>query len=173
MQFAIEIKYDHLDRALEAARREIATPHEMLSSIGESLFNANQERHDQGLAPDGSKWMELAPSTLANGPRKGGALKKTGRMLQSFNYQVKENVLRLGFDGARDGKLAAIHHGGSDPYTITATKAKALKFGGIFRKRVHHPGLPERKLIGFPESDERLVGEVIEDHLTAVLNRVR
>lgn len=173
MQFDIEIKSDHLDRALEAARRDIASPHEMLSSIGESLFNVNQERHGQGLAPDGSKWKELAPLTIAEGNRKGNALKKTGRMLQSFNYQVKDNVLRLGFDGERDGKLAAIHHGGTDPYTITATKAKALKFGGMFRKRVHHPGLPARPLIGFPESDQRLTGEVIEDHLIAVLNRVR
>lgn len=35
------------------------------------------------------------------------------------------------------------------------------------------PRLPARQLIGFPASDQRLVAGVIEDHLTAVLNRVR
>ncbi|BCB28401.1 hypothetical protein SKTS_32870 [Sulfurimicrobium lacus] len=173
MQFTVEFQADHLDRALEAVRREIATPAEMLGGIGESLLIVNRERHSQGLAPDGTAWKELAPSTLAEGGRKGGPLNKTGRMLQSFQYQVLGDTLRLGFDGERDGKLAGIHHGGSDPYTITAKKGKALKFGGMYRKRVNHPGLPDRQLVGFPTSDQQLVSDVTVDHLTAVLNRVR
>ena len=173
MQFTVEFQADHLKRVLEAVRLEIATPEQMLGSIGESLLIVNRGRHDKGLAPDGSAWKELAPSTLAEGNRKGSPLNKSGRMLQSFNYQVQGDTLKLGFDGGRDGKLAAIHHGGTDPYTITATKAKALKFGGLFRKRVKHPGLPARQLVGFPESDQKLTADVIGDHLTAVLNRVR
>ena len=58
-------------------------------------------------------------------------------------------------------------------YTITPKKAKALAFGGMFRKRVTHPGIPARPLVGFPLSDQRLVAGVLEDHLTAVINRVR
>ncbi|PAS94828.1 MAG: phage tail protein, partial [Candidatus Dactylopiibacterium carminicum] len=81
MQFTIEFQADHLTRALEAIRQEIATPQEMLGSFGESLQFVNEERHRQGLDPDGQPWKELAASTLAEGKRKGGPLNKTGRML--------------------------------------------------------------------------------------------
>jgi len=94
--------------------------------------------------------------------------------LQYFFNQPKSDRL-LGDSlriGTNDWK-AAFHHFGTKPYTITAKKAKALKFGGMFRKRINHPGLPARQLVGFPASDRQLVGDVIEDHLTAVLNRVR
>ena len=173
MQFTVEFKADYLVRAYEAVCHEIAAPEQMLGSIGESLLIVNKDRHGKGLAPDGTPWKALASSTQAEGGRKGGPLNKTGRMLQSFHYQVQADTLKLSFDGERDGKLAAIHHGGSDPYTITATKAKALKFGGLLRKRVHHPGLPARQVVGFPVADQKLTADVIGDHLTAILNHVR
>ena len=169
MQFDIEFQAAHLTAVLEAVRREIATPAEMLGSIGESLFRVNRERHDQGLDPDGKAWEPFKESTLADGKRKGGPLNKTGRMLANFHYQVQGDNLRLGFDQG-DGFKAIFHQDGSRAHVITATKAKALKFGGIYRKRVNHPGLPARKLVGFPESDQQLVGEVAADHLTAVIN---
>jgi phage gpG-like protein len=167
MLFTVEFQADHLSRALEAVRLEIATPQEMLGSLGESLLRVNQERHDQGLAPDGSKWKELSPLTLQS-KRKPKMLYDHGDLLR-FHYQVEGDSLRL---GTNDWK-ASFHHFGTKPYTITAKKAKALKFGGMYRKRVNHPGLPARQLVGFPASDRQLVGDVIEDHLTAVLNRVR
>lgn len=172
MQFTVELQADHLVRALEAVRLEIATPQEMLGSFGVSLLRVNQERHDKGLDPDGNPWKELAPSTLAEENRKGGPLNKTGRMLANFHYQVVGDTLRLGFDGG-DGFKAKFHQDGSRPHVISAKKAKALKFGGLYRKRVNHPGLPIRRLVGFPESDQQLVADVAVDHLTAVLNRVR
>ncbi len=172
MQFTAELQVDHLDRAMEAVRQEIATPQEMLGSFGESLQRVNQERHSKGLDPDGNPWKELAPSTLAEGARKGGPLNKSGRMLANFHYQVSSDTLRLGFDGG-DGFKAKFHQDGSRPHVITARKAKALKFGGIYRKRVNHPGLPVRRLVGFPNSDQQLVADVAVDHLTAVINRVR
>lgn len=169
MQFDIEFQADHLIDALERARREIATPEEMLSSVGESLFRVNQERHDKGLDPEGKAWEPLAESTLAAGKRKGGPLNKTGRMLANFHYQVQADNLRLGFDQG-DGFPAIFHQDGSRAHVITATKAKALSFSGIFRKKVNHPGLPARPLVGFPESDKQLVGDVIADHLATVIN---
>lgn len=173
MQFEIEFEIGHLERVQEAVRREIATPEEMLGSIGESLLRVNRRRHEKGVDPEGKEWKPLSAMTLAEGKRKGGPLKKTGRMLASLNYQVSANTLILGFDGARDAKLAAIHHGGSDPYVIRPRNKKALAFGGIVRRRVNHPGLPKRELLGFPDSDKNLVEHVTIDHLTRVLNRVR
>lgn len=172
MQFTIEFQADHLVRALEAVYQEIATPQEMLGSFGESLFRVNQERHAKGLDPDGNPWKELAASTLAEGNRKGGPLNKTSRMLANFHYQVLGDTLRLGFDDG-DGFKAIFHQDGSRAHVITPKKAKALKFGGIYRARVNHPGLPARRLVGFPDSDRQLVTDVATDHLTAVINRVR
>lgn len=173
MQLIFEFQADHLIRALQAARREVEAPSEMLLAIGESLLRVNQERHDAGLAPDGSKWKELAASTLAEGKRKGGPLCKTDRMLASFKHKEENGHLRLFFDGSREGPLADIHHSGSGPYVISPKKGKALKFGGLVRRRVHHPGLTPRPLVGFPESDQSLTAHVSVDHLMAVLKRVR
>ena len=66
MQFTIEFQADHLARAMEVVRLEIATPQQMLGSLGESLLRVNQERHDQGLAPDGTKWKEASPMTIGS-----------------------------------------------------------------------------------------------------------
>jgi hypothetical protein len=172
MQFEIEFQAEHLTRVLEAVRRELATPEQMLGSIGESLLRVNQDRHRQGIDPDGQPWKELAESTKAAGPRKGGPLNRTGRMLANFRYQVQGNALRLGFDNG-DGFPAVFHQDGSKAHVIVARRAKALAFGGIYRKRVNHPGLPVRCLVGFPESDQQLVADVTADHLTLVLNSVR
>lgn len=173
MPYEIEFQVGHLERALKAVRQEIATPQQMLGSIGEALLPVNRERHKAGVAPDGTKWKELAPSTLAEGKRRGGILNKSGRMFESFNCQVQGDHLWLGFDGQFEAKKAEWHDGGTDPYTITPKKARALAFGGHVVKRVNHPGLPKRQLVGFPESDQQLAIDVVEDHLTLVLNRVR
>lgn len=197
MQFEIKFKADHLNHMLEAVRREIATPHEMLASMGESLLRVNRERHDKGLAPDGTPWKPLSPLTLgsavwkkqdesfrksksmsiktANKVRasRGGVLKDTGAMLQAFHYQVAQNTLTLGFDGAFEAKKAIWHHFGTDPYTIQPKHKAVLAFAGIVAKRVDHPGLPARPLVGFPASDQTLVANVTADHLIRVLTSVR
>ncbi|WP_445368857.1 phage virion morphogenesis protein [Methylomonas sp. BW4-1] len=197
MQFEIEFEASHLDRMMEAIRREIATPEEMLGSIGESLLRVNRRRHEAGVDPEGKDWKALSPLTLGSAvwknqdesfrkskslsieaarkirSKRGGVLKDSGRMLASFNYQVSSDTLVLGFDGPRDAKLAGWHHGGTDPYTILPKDKKALSFAGIITKRVNHPGLPKRELVGFPDSDKNLVENVTADHLLRVLQRVR
>lgn len=172
MLFEMKFQVNHLDRALTAARHVVSHPGELLVSVGESLLRVNRNRHNAGLAPDGTKWKELSPLTLLE-KRKGGPLNKSGRMLESFNYQVNSDTLTLGFDGATESMRAAWHHSGTNPYTISPKRAKALKFGGMYRKRVNHPGLPSRKLVGFPDADRRLAAEVVGDYLTVILNRVR
>lgn len=172
MPFEIKFQVNHLNHALAAARQAVAHPEEMMGSVGESLLRVNRNRHNAGLAPDGSKWKELSALTLQE-KRKGGILAKTGRMLESFNYRVRGDVLTLWFDGATESKRASWHHSGTNPYVISPKKAKALKFGGMYRMRVNHPGLPARKLVGFPDTDRHLAGEITSDYLKVILNRVR
>lgn len=167
MQFAIEFQADHLARALEAIRLEIATPQELLGSMGESLLRVTQERHRQGVAPDGTPWKALSPLTLQR-KTSSRMLFEHGDLLR-FQYQVEGDTLRI---GTNDWK-ASFHHFGTKPYIITPKKAKALAFAGLVRRRVHHPGLTARPLVGFPASDQQLVVDVMDDHLKAALNRVR
>ena len=172
MLFEMKFQVDHLDRSLAAVRQAILHPELLLGFIGESLLRVNRDRHLAGLAPDGSKWKALSPLTPKE-DRKGGPLNKTGRMLQSFNYRVHGDSLMLGFDGATESLRAAWHHSGTNPYVITPKKAKALKFAGMYRKRVNHPGLPSRKLVGLPDSDRQLVAHETDGYLGIILNRVR
>lgn len=170
MHFVIDFQAEHLASALDAVRREIASPEQMLGSIGEDLLRTNQRRHQQELDPDGVKWKPLADSTVsASGKPRRRILYANGDMLGSFNYQVQGNELALGFSDEK----AKWHHDGTSPYTITPKKAKALAFGGIVRARVNHPGLPQRRLIGFPDGDRQLVLETIQDHIELALSRAR
>jgi phage gpG-like protein len=144
----------------------------LLTAFGESLENANRARHRAGLAPDGSPWAPLAASTLAAGKRKGGPLNRTGRMLANLHYQVEGDTLRLGFDDG-DGFPAKYHQEGSRAHVIEPRNKKALAFMGIVRKRVKHPGLPARPLIGFPDADRRLIEDTAEDYLKTILAAAR
>lgn len=195
----IEMKFqvDHLNCSLSAVCRAVEHPQKLLGSIGESLLRVNRDRHNAGLAPDGSKWKALSPLTIGSAvwkkqgesfrkkgqmslavakkvkARKGSILRDSGNMLDSFHYQVDADTLTLDFDGTRESELAAWHHSGTKPYVITPKKAKALAFAGIVRKRVNHPGLPARPLVGLPPSDQALVDNVAGDYLKTILNRVR
>jgi len=166
MQYTVEFDADRLTRLMTALRQALDAPQDMLTSFGESLLRVNRERHRQGVAPDGSPWAALRHP---DGDRKGGPLNKTGRMLANLHYQVDGDTLRLGFDGG-DGFPAKYHQEGSCAHTIEAKNKKALAFMGIVRKRVHHPGLPARPLVGFPESDQRLIEKVAQDHIEAISN---
>lgn len=162
MLFTVELQVQDYRLALDAICAEIATPDEMLGSIGESLYRVNSERHGSGQDPNGAAWAPTRPA-------KRRILYQHGDLLGSFNYQVRGGELKLGFSDQK----AKWHHYGTSPYVITAVKARALAFNGMFRKRVNHPGLPARRLVGFPEADRQLVADLIDDHLQLTLNRVR
>ena len=56
-------------------------------------------------------------------------------------------------------------------------EGKSVVIGTVDKKAYwHHAGtkhLPDRPLVGFPSADERLVDELIEDHLLVILRGVR
>lgn len=92
--------------------------------------------------------------------------------LLRFYYQVNSADVII---STMDQRKAAWHHFGSgthgpkgEKYEIRPKAKKALAFGGLVRKRVMHPGVPARQLVGFPDSDRDVVGQVVSDHLTHV-----
>jgi hypothetical protein len=101
-------------------------------------------------------------------------LRDRGDLLR-FYYQVGSNdvVIRT-----MDQIKANWHHHGTgthgskgQSYEIRPKVAKALAFGGLLRKRVNHPGVPARPLVGFPSGDRDIVQRVIADHIASTLNR--
>lgn len=149
-------------------------PSVILYALGRALVRANQARHQQGLDPEGTPWKKLKHPGYPAG-RVGGPLNRTGAMLRTLNYGLEDNhTLRIGFSGA-EGDPARYHQEGSRAHDIKAKNRKALRLGalGIYRKRVHHPGLPARPLLGWPESDRQLVEKELVDYLRLTLERRR
>ena len=172
MSLVFKLQVDHLNHSLSAVRRALENKPELLGNVGDSLLRVNHDRHLNELDPDGKRWKELSALSKL-GKRNGGILHRSGRMLNSLKHEDKGDTLTLFFDGATDAQRAAWHHSGTKPYVINPRNKKALAFAGIVRKRVNHPGLPSRKLVGFPESDRQLAETVVGDYLTTILKSVR
>jgi phage gpG-like protein len=172
--FVIELdrdkRYSHMLAALSSM---LDDPTVILYALGRALVRANQARHRQGLTPEGQPWKALKHKDYPAG-RKGGPLNRTGAMLRALNYNVEGDTLRIGFVGA-EGAPAKYHQEGSRAHDIKAKRGKALMLGGlnIYRKRVHHPGLPARPLLGWPEADQQLVQDELIDHIDLMLERKR
>jgi phage gpG-like protein len=197
MQYVTDLQIEPYANVLKSLRRTIAHPDLVLSSVGESLLNANQDRHAKGLDPDGNPWAPLAKSTLyravearqrrvtgvANKKRGASSniaagqkimANKAARILYQygdllrFTYDATGGVLRV---GTNDGKAVWHHFGtgthgeGKGPYTIRPKNRKALAFGGGVFSRVTHPGVPARRLVGFPAGDQSIAARIVAEHL--------
>lgn len=141
MHYIIDLQIAPYAHTLQALRQAINQPDRILASVGESLLNANQDRHAKGLAPDGTPWAPLARSTLyraveakqsqvttkANKKRGASSNIAAGQQIMAnkakrilyqygdllrFSYQVDGGQLRV---GTNDYK-AVWHHYGTGKY---------------------------------------------------------
>lgn len=141
MHYVLDLQVEPYANALKAMRQAIDRPDRILASVGESLLNANQDRHAKNVAPDGTPWAPLAKSTLYKaveakqlqvtsiGNKRRGAsssiaagqkimANKAKRILYQygdllrFQYQLEGSSLLV---GTADGK-AAWHHFGTGKY---------------------------------------------------------
>ena len=73
---------------------DLTTP---LNDIAEYLHQSTNDRFRQQIAPDGSPWAPLAPSTLAR--KKGGRiLRDKGTLQDTLRHTVSNNELSFGTD---------------------------------------------------------------------------
>lgn len=166
MQIIIDIQANDFNHTLSLIRQIVTEPQPILESIGETLLNRNRDRHRKQVDPDGMPWHPLSALTLT--AKKGNRiLYEHGDMLGSLHPSVNGNVLTLTFGNEK----AKWHHKGTEPYTIRPKKGKALKFAGMYRKKVDHPGLPARPLLGFPEDDADAVKHLVQDHIEYLLSK--
>ncbi len=131
-------------------------------AFAEHLQESHRRRWRQGIGPDGRPWAPLRPSTLA-GKRGRFPLYEEGDMLRGLVTSATSSSLVFGLS---DWK-APLHHFGARPYTIQPKNKKALAWPGGPgpRRRVNHPGLPARPLVGISAADRREVVEIIAEYL--------
>jgi len=118
------------------------------------LQQANEHRQQADKNPDGTAWAPLSPRTLAR-KRSSKMLNEHGDMLRNGMYHnVQGDTVRI---GTPDWK---------GPFFQFGVRPHA-------QRRGTHPGMPARRIVGFPESDQQRTKEVVKDYLAAILERAR
>lgn len=113
---------------------------------------------------DSSTQWDDTPMTPAKDGRK--TLVKSQALLNSYgNYETNGGSVFLG----SDSPYAAYHHEGTQPYVIMPSNKLALHFmigGGMqFAKKVNHPGLVARPVLGVNPRNEQMIIKYITKQL--------
>lgn len=137
-----------LQRLTAAERRRLAR------KVGTALRRSQQKRIAQQQNPDGSRFVPRRPAT----PRraKAGRIKRGamfGKIRQARHLRIRADGAQasVGFSG-RVSRIALIHQEGRKD--IVGTNRKPHVYA-------------RRQLLGFTETDEALIRELILDHLGA------
>lgn len=161
MAFAITIKADQ--SPIEAVLKQLgsfdALKGQLFSEIGEGLVNSVQHRFLTGTGVDGNPWKISWRARIQGGE----TLRDTGRLMNSYTY----NVLSSGVEVGTDVEYAPHLHYGA---TILPKSGQYITFavGGQYRK-VKQSILPPRTQLGIDAEDEistlNIVGSFIDEHL--------
>lgn len=167
-----------------------ATP--IMSEISGIMADAVEENFLQQGRP---RWLGLAPSTLAErvgrelkpgrGKLKSGAwsiqlgqraarsmkiLQRTGRLASSIVQSFDSTSALVGTNVV----YARIHQlgGQTRAHTIVPKDAKVLAFGGIFAKKVNHPGskIPARPFLSMSDTDSMQIEAVVARYLARIID---
>ena len=141
----ITISTAALDRALthlEQAGRNLSPA---FKDIGEALINSTRERFEEGKGPDGTRWADNRPVTLA---RKKGAkplVGETGLLSTEIAPDPGPTYVRVG---------------------STKKYAAMQQFGGKKSEFPHLWGdIPARPFVGVSKADEEEILAIVLDHL--------
>lgn len=155
---------------------DLTTP---LNDIAEYLHQSTDNRFRQQVAPDGSPWAPLAPSTLAR--KKGGrTLREKGTLQDTMRHTVSSNELSFG----TDRPYGAIHQfGGKVQHAARSQQVyfrqgKDGSVGNRFVKKsksnfaqwvtrgAHNAEIEARPYLGMSSEDDIEVLAIIHDYLS-------
>lgn len=150
----VEIDSSQVGQYLQQLAERMGNLRTPLLDILEYLHQSTDERFRQQVAPDGSPWAPLAPSTLAK--KKGNRiLRESGDLQDTLRGQVQGDELFFGTDR---------------PYG--AVQQFGQKAGASGRNRRGSPipwgDIPARPYLGLSAEDETEVLAIIEEWLLAV-----
>ena len=161
MAFAITIRAD--SSPIEAVLKQLGSfdtlKSQLFDEIGAGFVNSIQHRFLTGTGVDGNPWKISWRARIQGGE----TLRDTGRLMNSYTY----NVLSSGVEVGTDVEYAPHLHYGA---TILPKSGQYITFavGGQYRK-VKQSILPPRTQLGIDAEDEILildiVGSFIDEHL--------
>lgn len=125
---------------------DLTTP---LLDIAEYLHQSTDDRFRRQVAPDGSPWAPLAPSTLVR-KKTSKILRQDGYLQDTMRHSVSDNELALG----TDRPYGAIHQFGQRKGTSGSSGGHPLPWGDI----------PARPYLGLSSDDETEVVLLIRDY---------
>jgi phage virion morphogenesis protein len=154
---------------------DLTTP---LNDIAEYLHQSTDDRFRQQVAPDGSPWAPLAPSTLA---RKKGSqiLRDKGTLQDTLRHSVSKNELSFGTDrpyGATHQLGGKIEHAARSQQ-VYFRQGKDGSVGNRFVKKSksnfaqwitrgsHVTEIKARPYLGLSAEDETEILAIIQDYL--------
>ena len=141
----ITISTAALDRALthlEQAGRNLSPA---FKDIGEALINSTRERFEEGKGPDGTRWADNRPVTLARKKGNKPLTGETGLLSTEIHYEADPRYVRVG----SNKEYAAMQ-----------------QFGGKKSEFPHLWGdIPARPFVGVSKADEEEILAIVLDHL--------
>ena len=156
MAFSISIKADG-ESPIMAVMTKLAgfDKSAMFDEIGSELVTSTQLRfHDQHDV-EGNPWKQSWRAKMQGGQ----TLRDTGRLMNSMTHNVLPNGVEVG----TNVDYAHVLHFGAD---IMPKVAQYLTFnvGGQWRK-VKQVNIPARPFLGINADDERMILDIIEEHI--------
>lgn len=161
MAFAITIQAD--SSPIEAVLKQLGSfdslKDQLFDEIGAGLVDSVQHRFLTGTDVDGNPWKISWRARMQGGE----TLRDTGRLMNSYTYNVLSSGVEVGTDVAYAPHL---HYGA----TILPKNGQYITFavGGQYRK-VKQSVLPPRTQLGINAEDEvmilDIVGSLIDEHL--------
>lgn len=149
-----------------------------LLDIAEYLHQSTDDRFRRQVAPDGSPWAPLAPSTLAK-KKDGRILRETGALQDTLRHSVSNNELAFG----TDRPYGAIHQfGGKIEHAARSqqvyfrqgkdglvgnrfVKKHQSNFSQWVTRGVHSTDIPGRPYLGLSSEDGKEIALIIGDYL--------
>lgn len=160
---------------------DLSTP---LNDIAEYLHQSTDDRFSKQIAPDGSPWAPLAPSTLAR--KKGGRiLREKGTLQDTLRHSVSNNELAFG----TDRPYGAIHQFGGKIEHVARSqqiyfrqgkdgsvgnrfvKKRKSNFAQWITRGAHSTDTPERPYLGLSIDDGEEVTLIIRNYLLDPVGR--
>ncbi|MBP5056351.1 phage virion morphogenesis protein [Pseudomonas chlororaphis] len=154
---------------------DLTTP---LNDIAEYLHQSTDNRFAKQVAPDGSPWAPLAPSTLAR--KKGGRiLRDKGTLQDTMRHSVSNNELTFG----TDRPYGAIHQfGGKIEHAARSQRVyfrqgkdgsvgnrfiskRKSNFAQWVSRGAHVTEIEARPYLGLSSEDDSAVLRIVQDYL--------
>jgi phage gpG-like protein len=143
-------------QALEAISLQPAEMTQMLHELGNAVVDQTRLRFVDQASPAGVPWVKSLRAQVQGGQ----TLRDTGRLMNSFTYNVIGNSVEVG----TSLPYAAVHQFGAH---IQAVNGPYLRFrlpNGQFCQ-VGSVDIPARPFMGFSDTDRQELADIVADYL--------